>query len=38
MPGVFLVDRSGIIRFIHRYRDISDNPPNELLLEWLARE
>ncbi len=37
MPGVFLVDRSGIIRFVHRYRDISDNPPNELLLEWLRQ-
>jgi len=37
MPGIFIVDRTGIIRFIYRYRDIADNPPNELLLEQLAR-
>jgi peroxiredoxin len=32
MPGVFIVDRKGIIRFIHRNRDSSDNPSNEVLL------
>jgi peroxiredoxin len=37
MPGLFLVDRAGIIRFIHRYRDIADNPPPEVLLEQLVR-
>jgi len=36
MPGLFIVDQQGIIRFIHRYRDIADNPPNEVLLEQLA--
>ncbi len=36
MPGVFLVDRQGIIRFIHRYRDIADNPPVALLLRSLS--
>jgi peroxiredoxin len=35
MPGVFIVDQSGTIRFIHRYRDSSDNPPNEVLLSHI---
>lgn len=36
MPGVFIIDRAGIIRFIYRYRDIADNPSSELLLEQLT--
>lgn len=36
MPGVFIVDRSGIIRYAHKYRDASNNPSNEELLRVLA--
>ncbi|GBC81182.1 hypothetical protein HRbin10_00288 [bacterium HR10] len=36
MPGVFIINRAGIIRFIYRYRDIADNPSSELLLEQLT--
>jgi len=35
MPGVFMVDSQGILRYIYRYRDIADNPPNEELLQAL---
>jgi peroxiredoxin len=36
MPGVFVIDRSGVIRYAHRNRDVADNPPNEELLDALA--
>jgi peroxiredoxin len=36
MPGVFVIDRTGVIRYAHRNRDVSDNPPNDELLEALA--
>lgn len=35
LPGVFIIDRSGIIRFAYRSRDAADNPPNDLLLDSL---
>jgi len=36
MPGTFVVDSGGIVRFAHRNRTISDSPRNEHLLEVLA--
>ena len=36
MPGVFVIDRAGVIRYAHRNRDVADNPPNDELLEGLA--
>jgi peroxiredoxin len=36
MPGTFVIDRSGVIRYAHRNRDVADNPPNDALLEALA--
>lgn len=36
MPGVFIVDRAGILRYAHRNKDIADNPPNQELLDVLA--
>ena len=36
MPGVFVIDRSGVIRYAHRNRDVADNPPNDELLAALA--
>ena len=36
MPGTFVVDRDGIVRYAHRNRDVTDNPPNEELLAVLA--
>ena len=35
MPGVFVVDTSGIIQFAHRNKDAADNPPNEMVLSVL---
>ncbi|MCC6445723.1 MAG: redoxin domain-containing protein [Armatimonadetes bacterium] len=35
MPGVFIVDRAGRVRYAHRHKDVSDNPPNEALLAVL---
>jgi peroxiredoxin len=32
MPGVFIVDRLGTIRYAHRHTDATDNPPPEELL------
>jgi peroxiredoxin len=32
MPGTFVIDRGGLIRFCHRNRDSADNPPNRVLL------
>ena len=36
MPGVFVIDRGGVIRYAHRNRDVADNPTNEDLLQALA--
>ncbi len=36
MPGTFVVDSGGVIRFAHRNRTISDSPRNEHILEVLA--
>jgi peroxiredoxin len=36
MPGVFVIDRSGVVRYAHRNRDVADNPPNDELLDVLA--
>ena len=35
LPGVFIVDRTGVIRFAHRNKDVADNPPNEALFQVL---
>jgi len=36
MPGVFVIDRSGVIRYAHRNKDVADNPPNNDLLETIT--
>jgi peroxiredoxin len=36
MPGTFVIDRGGIVRYAHRNRDVADNPPNDAVLEALA--
>lgn len=36
MPGVFVIDRSGVIRYAHRNKDVADNPPNNDLLEAIT--
>jgi len=36
MPGTFVVDRSGTVRYAHRNRDVADNPPNDDVLDALA--
>lgn len=36
MPGTFVVDPGGVVRFAHRNRTISDSPRNEHILEVLA--
>lgn len=35
MPGIFIVDRDGDIRYAHRHRDAADNPPNAELFAVL---
>ncbi len=35
MPGVFVVDTAGILRYAYRSRDAADNPPNEPILTVL---
>ncbi len=35
MPGTFIVDQSGIVRYAHRHKDASDNPPNAELFAVL---
>jgi peroxiredoxin len=37
MPGTFIVDRHGVLRFVHRSRTIADTPPNRVLLDVLDR-
>jgi peroxiredoxin len=36
MPGVFVIDRQGVIRYAHRNKDVADNPPNDELLDALV--
>ena len=36
MPGTFVIDRGGVVRFAHRNRDVADNPSNDAVLEALA--
>jgi len=36
MPGTFVIDRSGVICYAHRNRDVADNPPNDDVLAALA--
>ena len=35
MPGVFIVEPGGIVRYAHRHKDAADNPPNADLLAVL---
>ncbi len=35
LPGVFIVDRDGVVRYAHRNKDAADNPPNEALFHVL---
>ncbi len=37
MPGTFVIDTKGIVRYAHRNRDVTDNPPNGPILELLHR-
>jgi len=36
MPGVFIIDQQGIVRYNHPYQSSADNPPNSLILQKLA--
>ncbi len=36
MPGTFVVDTDGIVRYAHRNKDVTDNPANEEILEVLT--
>jgi peroxiredoxin len=36
LPGTFVVDTEGVIRFAHRGRRSDDNPPNDAVLSALA--
>jgi peroxiredoxin len=36
LPGVFIVDREGIVRFAHRSKDAADTPPNAALFHVLG--
>jgi peroxiredoxin len=35
MPGTFVIDTGGIVRYAHRNTDVTDNPPNEEVLAVL---
>ncbi len=35
LPGTFVIDTSGVVRYAHRNREASDNPPNEEVLAVL---
>ena len=37
MPGTFLIDTGGVIRFTHRHKDASDNLGNDVLLREIAK-
>ena len=32
MPGVFVIDRQGVVRYAHRHKDATDNPETQELL------
>lgn len=36
MPGTFVIDTGGVVRYAHRNRDVTDNPANEDVLGVLA--
>jgi peroxiredoxin len=36
MPGTFVIDTGGRIRYAHRNRDVTDNPPNGELFDALG--
>jgi peroxiredoxin len=36
MPGSFVVDRAGVLRFVHRNRTVADTPANQSLLNAVA--
>jgi peroxiredoxin len=36
MPGSFVVNRAGTLRFVHRNRTVADTPPNQALLDAVA--
>ncbi len=36
MPGTFVMDTDGMVRFAHRNKHPADNPTNEAILETLA--
>jgi peroxiredoxin len=36
MPGTFVVDGAGIVRFAHRNRHVADSPRNQAILDVLA--
>lgn len=38
MPGVFLIDRKGVLHFTHYAEDVSDNPSNELILASIPKK
>ncbi|MBI4260103.1 MAG: AhpC/TSA family protein [Actinobacteria bacterium] len=38
LPGTFVIDTSGVVRYAHRNRTASDNPPNEEILRVLAAD
>ncbi len=35
MPGAFVLDGDGVVRYAHYHREISDNPPNSELFDAL---
>jgi peroxiredoxin len=37
MPGTFVVDTTGIVRFAHRNRHVADTPRNQAILDVLAK-
>lgn len=37
MPGTFVIDTEGVVRMAHRNRHVADTPPNERILEIVAR-
>jgi prostamide/prostaglandin F2alpha synthase len=37
MPGTFVVDTEGLVRMAHRNRHVADTPPNQRILDVLAR-
>jgi peroxiredoxin len=37
LPGTFVIDSSGIVRYTHRNKDVGDNPPNDELFPVLRK-